>query len=435
VERPLEASPDVGDERIHGVGTLLRQLWLGLSAYRLFPGSVEHQGFVAAVERIDAAARTALASGPVDVEVRGDRFLREGVELEDDDVHVRKLALVLFERRVERLTLVAVPDVHDLDRLYAALSRDADELDAEGGAGDVLRGAGVRSVELSRVGPAPVEGADHAASDVEPVPADALAPDDELDADVVLGDLRGSPDDAAETLLTRLRQMLEGTPLPTGRAIETHAKVHGLVAELPADLRRSLVELLVDRVRTDPVAERLLSTMSNAELTRALVDLGRDGRRDPTELAGELARAGVRPLDIVDLTAALASGREEAGTIIAGLEQLGIQTDGIDAAPATSVTEAIADYLGATEGDDARAIRAALAQGEDQRRSEAITALGDSLVLEPDIDDRPRRPWAGSCGGARARETQRVRSLASAVRKRCAGRRTGGCSRRTPATR
>ncbi|HEU4354399.1 MAG TPA: HEAT repeat domain-containing protein [Actinomycetota bacterium] len=409
----------MGDERARGIDTLLKQLWLGLSAYRLFPGSVEHEGFVAAVERIDSSARAALASGPVDVEVRGDRFLWEGVELEDDP-HLHKLALVLFERRIERVTVVATPDVHDLDRLYALLSRDADDLDAEGGAGPVLRAQGVGSVELSRVGPAPVEGADHAAADVEPVtggtPAALVEP---LTPELMLEDLRGAPADQAETLLIRLREMLDDPSLATGGAIEAHASVHGFVGELPPDIRRALVELLVDRVRVDPVAERLLSTMSNAELTRALVDLGREGRRDPTELALELSRAGVRPLEIVDLTAALASGREEAGTIIAGLEQLGIDSTAVDeAGPASSVTEAIADYLGATESDDARAIQAALAHGEDQRRAEAISALGDYLTLEADLDRTGAvlDLWAGELREAlRARDVPTVGSLATAV--------------------
>ncbi len=39
-------------EREQAVVALLRQLWLGLSAYRLFPGALERPGFVAAVERI-----------------------------------------------------------------------------------------------------------------------------------------------------------------------------------------------------------------------------------------------------------------------------------------------------------------------------------------------------------------------------------------------
>ncbi|HEX5949887.1 MAG TPA: HEAT repeat domain-containing protein [Actinomycetota bacterium] len=407
------------DERARGVEALLKQIWLGLSAYRLFPGSVEHEGFVAAVGRIDTSARAALASGPVDVEVRGDRFLWEGTELPEDD-HLRKLALVLFERRVERFTTVAVPDVHDLDRLYAALTRDADDLDAEGGAGEVLRAEGVRTVELSRVGPAPVEGADHVAADVEPMEDAASASGaGPLAAELMLEDLRGTSDDQAETLLARMTELLEDTPIGSGQAIEVHSTVHALVADLPPDIRRALVELLVDRVRVDPVAERLLSTMSNAELTRALVDLGHEGRRDPTELARELARAGVRPLDIVDLTTALASGREEAGTIIAGLEQLGIPTAGIDAAPAASVTDAIADYLGATENEDARAIRAALAHGDDQRRAEAISALGDYLVLETDLDRTGAALdlWAGELRQAlRGRDDRRVRSLSGAVR-------------------
>lgn len=416
------------DERAQGVGALLKQLWLGLSAYRMFPGNVDHPGFVAAVERIDAAARTALALGPVDVEVHGDRFLGGDVEV-DDDPHLHRLALVFFERRIERLTVVAVPDVHDLDLLYGLLLRDADDLDARGGAGEVLRGLGVSSVELSRVGPAPVEGADHVAGDVEPMDRGVSEPDgDVLAAELMLEDLQGAPRDQAETLLSRLSEVLQGAPRRHAPAIDVHATVHGLVADLPPDLRRSLVELLVDRVAVDPIAERLISTMSNAELTRALVELGRDGRRDPAELARALTRAGIRPVDLVDLTAALASGQEEAGTIIAGLEQLGIDTRGLgDGVTGSSVTDLLADYLGATENQDAREIRASLTDDEDRQRAEAIVALSDYLLLEADLERTGEALdlWAHELRDAlRARDVPEVRTLAGAVREALEG--TGG---------
>src|SRR5207247_7163022 len=104
--------------------------------------------------------------------------------------------------------------------------------------------------------------------------------------------LAGAPEPRAEALFERLRGLVSDLSIEAGREIDLHATVHDVVTELPPELRRSLVELLVDRVRDDPLAERLIGTMSNAELTRALVDLGRDGRRDPVELANHLAAAG-----------------------------------------------------------------------------------------------------------------------------------------------
>jgi hypothetical protein len=409
------------DARERQVVAVLKQLWLGLAAYRLYPGSVERPGFIAAVERIEAAARNALAGGPVDVEIRGDRIVRDGVELLGDD-HVQKLALACFERRVERLTLVGVPDAHDLGQLYAVLSRGVDDLDASGGAGEVLRSSGVATIELSRVGPAPVEGADHTPEGMEPEPRERST--DVLATELMVEDLHGSPDDQAETLLARLEAVLAEGP-EVGSPIDLDAAVHDVLTELPAELRRSLIDLLVERVRTDPVAERLIGTMSNAELTRALIDLGRDGRRDPVELARQLAQAGARQLDIVDLTAALAAGYEDAGTIVTGLEQLGIRLEepGLSA-PGGSVMQVLADYLSATETDDVRAMRAMIVGGEEENRVHAILAVGDYLAAETDLErtEEVLDLWAAEIRDALdRRDLSQTRALLDPVREALLG--------------
>lgn len=414
-----------GDARVPQVAAVLKQLWLGLAAYRLYPGSVDRPGFVAAVERIGAAARTALASGPVDVEVRGDRMVLEGVELPDDD-HLQKLALACFERRVERLTVVGVPDASELERLYAVLSRGVDDLDRDGGAGEVLRSRGVEALELSRVGPAPVEGADHTPEGMEPEPGAARGPiADVLASELMVEDLHGTTDDQAETLLSRLGVLLSERSSEAPSPIDLNMAVHDMVTELPAELRRSLVDRLVERVRTDPVAERLIGTMSNAELTRALIDLGRDGRRDPVQLARQLAQAGVRRLDIVDLTAALAAGHEDAGTIVMGLEQLGIRLDEpAGGGPTGSVMQVLADYLAATETDDVRAMQAAITGGEEEHRAHAILALGDYLASETDLEraEEVLDLWAAEIRRALLeRDVTRSRALLEPVREALLG--------------
>jgi HEAT repeat protein len=372
-----------GDDRARIVAVLLRQLWFGLSSYRLFPGNPERAGFVAAVDRIGDAARVALAGGPVDVEVRGEDLVFSGAALAGDDATTR-LALACFERRIERLAVQAVPTAQDLERTCAILSMTPDALEDLGGAQAALVAEGVTAIVLSALGPSAVEGADHVpeemvGADLGRVPdASALASRLGLEA------LRGAPDQQAETLLERLRTLVTQLSVEVGREIDLHTTVHDVVTDLPPDLRQSLMGLLVERVLDDPLAERLIGTMSNAELTRALVDLGRDGRRDPVELAQHLAGAGIRHLDIVDLTTALEAGQVEAGTIMAGLEGLGVDLMSDSAAARGSVTDAIAGYLRATERDDIRAMQTTLARTDDQRTRAALLALRDYLSLESD---------------------------------------------------
>jgi hypothetical protein len=412
-----------GEDRAQEVAGLLRQLWLGLAVYRLFPGSSDRPGFVAAVERIGEFAGSALASGPIDVEVRGEGFVLAGKALPGSDP-TERLARACFERRVERVTIAALPEVHDLERAYAVLSMPPDELGEQGGAEEVLHSAGVKSIVLSALGPSAVEGADHVAEDVVAHPA--RVPDAHvLASQLRIDDLSGAPGMRAEALLERLRGLVSELSIESGRQIDLHATVNDVVTELPPELRRSLVELLVDRVREDPLAERLIGSMSNGELTRALVDLGRDGRRDPVELATHLAAAGIRHLDIVDLTAALEAGREEAGTILAGLEEVGVDLTqpGTDA-PGASVTDALAGYLAATERDDVRTLQATLPRTDEQRQASALLALRDYLALEADTErlGEVLSLWAeGLQGALRERDPARVRELLESVREALRG--------------
>lgn len=410
------------DEQIGVIAAVLRQLWLGLSAYRLYPGSADRPGFVAAVERIEAATTRALAEGPVDVEIRGHRFLLDGEALPPDDAAAR-LAVACFERGVERLSVTAVPDAQDLANLYDILSLPPAELTETDEAGQRLIAAGVTSVSLARVGPAPVEGATHVPDEM----AEGRVPDARLLAsELMLEDLPGSVRDQAETLLIRLRGLLSDPAAAGALPIDLHSAVHHVLDDLPSELRRSLVELALERVREDPAAERLLGTMSDTELTRSLVDLGGEGKRDPVQLARELASAGVRHLDIIDLTAALAAGHEEAGTIIAGLEQLGIDLSQqrTAALAAGSVTEALSEYLTATEADDVRAVRAAMGRGQAQDRSTALLALRDYLSLETDLEriGEVLDVWAEELRDAlRDRDVRRIEVLLPPVRGALAG--------------
>src|SRR2546423_15655290 len=90
------------DERIRALEALARQLWFGLAAYRLYPESPDRAGFVATADLIADAARSALATGPVDLEVTDEGFAAAGTELRTDGTLAR-LARGCFERRIDHL--------------------------------------------------------------------------------------------------------------------------------------------------------------------------------------------------------------------------------------------------------------------------------------------------------------------------------------------
>ena len=404
-----------GDSREQRVSALLRQIWLGLSAYRLYPGATERQGFIQASERIEAAADRALADGVVDVEVHGEALWLDARPLPGEDA-IRRLALACFERRVERFLVHDVPSAAELAHVFDVLSLPPGDLQDPGAAEDRLRATGVSAIELLRIGPAPVTGADHVPEELgEPQGAEIPA-GDVLASELMVEDLGGDAEQQAETILARLHALSEQLNVEPARGIELHSAFHEAIGRFPDEVRRSLVQLLVDRVADDPLAQRLVGAMSNAELTRALVDLGRHGKRDPVDLARRLAAAGVRHLDIVDLTSALEAGREEAGTIVAGLEQLGIDMSGPRVAG--SVTDVLAEYLAATRTEDARSMQRAL--GDTEEEQAALLAFADYLLLEPDLErvGEVLDGWASTVGRSlRDGDRARVGVLVDAARR------------------
>ncbi len=124
----------------------------------------------------------------------------------------------------------------------------------------MLRDSGVVSVSLSPIGPGPVEEADHVPDELASTPLEERLDADVLASELMVDDLGRSPQHQAETLLSRLRRVLGDPATATGSRIDTHAAVHDLMGGLLDGVRRSFVELLVDRVAQDPVAERLIGT-------------------------------------------------------------------------------------------------------------------------------------------------------------------------------
>jgi len=72
-------------ERERTVVSFLRQLMSGLSAYRLYPGDLEQGAFVQACQRIATAAESALAVGPLEVEIHGTSMRADDLILPADE--------------------------------------------------------------------------------------------------------------------------------------------------------------------------------------------------------------------------------------------------------------------------------------------------------------------------------------------------------------
>lgn len=396
------------NERAQAVAGLLRQLWFGLATYRLYPDSPERSGFVGAAQAIEEAARSALGTGPVEVEITAEGFSSPGLDLAIDGP-ISRLARVCFEHRAERLHLTQVPTGSDLNVLFEVLTMPVAELDRAGGLEVLL--AKVRSPTLG-FGPAhgiPVD----AATDPE-VGEPPSAPTN-LGFGFLVENLRGSLDEQARAVLERMREAIAVLGANDQRSRARYQNVGDLVVGLPAGLRRAVVARLIEDVAHDPIAGRLIGSMSNAELTRALVDLGRDGR-EPVQIAERLAEIGVRLPEIVDFTAALQAGHEEADTIFAGLDRIGSPTD--DVGSAASVSEALAAYLVATEQEDLRSMRWLAAAEQEQASSVALATLQDYLSLERDPHqfERVTDVWVEATRKAvRARDPRRVRELIAAV--------------------
>ncbi|HXF36934.1 MAG TPA: hypothetical protein VNO17_07110, partial [Actinomycetota bacterium] len=367
------------DQRGRDLVALLRQLWYGLSSYRLYPGATDRPGFVGAVERIRAAAERALEAGIVDLRIGPEGFASPAGDPVPPDDDVLRLARECFERGAERLTVSAVPGPEELAGFFDVLVMSPAQVEEAGGLERAAPEGG--AVSLSPVGPDPVIGAERIVGDRSPT-----AQVERLATEVLVEELRGSEREQAETILERLRSFAASVPEDVPRDPDFHRRLYDAVADLPRPLRSAVTEILIDRVGEDPFAQRLIGSMNNAELTRVLVDLGREGR-DPTELARHLAHVGVRPVDLVDLTAALQAGHEEAGTIIAGLERMGLTPDALPDAVAAggSLSDVMARYLVATEQDDRRSIVGLLPPGE-VRAQAAVRAARDYVALEGDAE-------------------------------------------------
>ena len=347
---------------------LLQQLALGLSAYRLYPGNLSQPAFTAAVERIQAAARAALADGPVEAEVRAGEVRLAGRVLADE--RVQRLAEACFKRRVEHLRIVAQPDLDELAALFAALTREPHEVEEAGGAADLLAGAGARAIVVSAGVPDPHSGREEGATGAVDAAADGA---DAVDPDAGLPRLATEPDETGVALYERLQAVHARLDDDTAARSSFFRRVVVLVAALVERERAAFEDRALERVGTDAFAERYVGHLTDPELAALLVRVGAERGVDPAAL-GDGVRAALGRSDTV---VALVRAGEQLGAVP--------DTDGAAAAQRRLAAEFPA-------ADD-RAV--ALVALRDYLRSDArpdqLEQLADALARQLGADVRGRR--------------------------------------------
>lgn len=386
---------DGAGQRAQAVTALLRQLSLGLSTYRLFPGDLDQPAFGAAVQRIRAAADLAISAGPVVVDVHGEGFLlvdesAEPAPIADDEARAR-LAMVLFERRVEQLEIRGVPDPHDLSVLYGSLCATPDEVLEAGGVPAMLRHRGVSSIVTRDVEPEGGRGV-AVAHEVELTPEQRelwARLDDAAGfaAGLMIEGLGGGgPADQARAVYRRLQALLATLPERFVRSPDPYARFREVISYLPQGVGNAFTSLAITRARDDLLGRGYIGTMSDGELARLIVDT--EGAMPPLDVAQRLVETAGRRTSLVDLTAALLVGGETEGTVLTGLgEQISAaiqeqQVRGLSAA----VSDIIGNAVLTTADADASDIRDAYPRTDADVQQDAFHAFHDYLRNERDRD-------------------------------------------------
>lgn len=336
--------------RAEAVGALLRQLAIGLSTYRLYPGDLTQPALQTAVDRISAAFGPASAQGTVDVTVHGGRFHVDGDDLHDD--RLTRLADACFSCRVEYLLIDRAPVLQELAAFYDAVSRDPDEVADAGGVGALLSAQGVDAI-VARVGaPSPTAGDEEGLTDTTddtPTVSGTQA---------TLPQLTVLPTDTADTLYDRLRAASDTLDDDASGRSTFYRTAAELVPELGPDQQNVFGGLVLDRVATDTFADRYASHLTDPQA----VDL----------IAATADRSGAEPVELA-MTFVRHTGRQQA--LVALVQDL--------VADAQHRTTSGADRP--LRADDR--LRDGFPADAEDRRCVGLTALRDYLQAE----DRPQQ--------------------------------------------
>ncbi len=421
----VEEEFDAGTRQL-AVAGLLRQVSNGLASYRLYPGDWEQPAFLAAVERVRAAAEEALVTGTVVVEIQGDRFFTSDGPLPADDSLVR-LALACYERRMNILRVRAAPEPYELAAFYDILVTRRDEIESPQQVEESLRDARVVSIALGKVELMPVETAlGDRLTEEQAEFWDVL----ERGEDVEAG---GDPLEEASALYSRFRGLVAALPSEFTDDPELYRRMQGLVERLPRDTRKALASQLMDRMDDEPVAERIINTMTDADLARTIADMSSEGE-EALGVASNLVASGFRQRDLVDLTQAIVMGQQESGTILAGAGanaptkdvgevagELGVASED-DQAQRETVMETVSDIMAQrlrdTEQEDSGSIKSDFPTTFDQLMDMGEATFQDYLALDDDMErlEQVLDVWAQEARDAlSAREYDRAARLVNAA--------------------
>lgn len=369
-------------ERQRQIALLLRHLAVGLSSYRLFPGDTEQASFVAAVARIQEAAELALGSGPIAIEIHGRSFVTPDGPLPDNETTDR-LGLACYERRVERLRVRAAPSSAELAAVYDALTRTAEEVAAAGGVGTLLSDAGVTSLTLSHVEPQAIDKA-VAPEELTPEQAELWERLQTEEPMTLADELEAEASETGASLYGRLRNLVEALPPDVMEDPELYRRIHRAVVSLPKRVRSDLMAVLVKESRTDPLAARMLSSLTDHQLGSYLAELERRDEHDPIELANTLVHRGARQDVLVDLVRDLSAGPpappQPADAGEEGAEPVNPDGEAVRVAAAQMAAE------GPSGGSDAIAVRSGFPASPEAFRPVALNTLRDYLAAEDDLE-------------------------------------------------
>lgn len=363
-------------ERQRQIAMLLRQLASGLSSYRLFPGDIEQSAFVSAVARIQDAARQPLAGGTIALEVRGRAFATLEGPLPEDETTFR-LAVACYERRVEQLSLRASPSAEELAAMYEALTRPVEEVAEAGGVEALLGQATVTSISLSEVAPQAID----SVVDTEALPPEEAETWEKLRDERTLtpDELVVDPSTAAD-VYGKFRDLVAALPAHAAEDPELYRRLQRAVTALPRHVRSDLVGVLMDESRSEPVAARMVSSITDHQLGQLLVELGEDGERDPVQLAEELVARRSRQEGLVELVRELSHGAASQVVSSQATPPVHEETGTVKAAVSDIVGE------GPVQGEDAVAVTRGFPVTPEDLRAQALATLRDYLRAEKDAE-------------------------------------------------
>lgn len=376
---------------------LLRALTTVLTTYRLFPDDPDQDGVVAAVERTREAARIALTSGPLDLEIRNGRFGSATGELSDDEGY-RRLATACYDRGVEHLHLRSVPTAASLRHVAAVLSLHPDTVLAQGGVRRLLATRGVAGIRLEDIAPETgdgmiddEDGADRVLRSLDEITPSELAllrrmrDPEGLAASLIVDGVAGDPAQTAQDLFAQLAGLHSAGDEASWAEDGFFERIRRVLDVLPQRVAREFAATVVTHMGEERFATAYLQDMGESELARLVMGLSRDGP-EPVELARSIATRIGRRSDVVDLVVARAATPDEWARALPRPTIADLADADDPGAVQMEVADRLGDLLVDEHGNDVRDLREVYPATEDDLRVLGLLALRDYLRSEEDTD-------------------------------------------------